>query len=229
MTGLREEARIVADALGAAEGRGIDGAEPRCEGPGPEAARSAAETLLRDGAQALLSFGLAGGCDPALPPGTAVIATGVRDLAAHETLWTNREWRRRLQGILLGAVLVEEAAIGSTDRAVSGAGAKETLFWSDGVACIDMESGAVARAAVAAGVPFMALRIVVDPADLDLPAAALAALQPDGTVSPAAAAAAALRRPADVPALLRLGSAHRRAIRALRRASAAAAPLFGAV
>lgn len=230
VTGLREEERVLRDALAAAGGTGaIDHTEVRCDGPGPDAARRAAEALLSTGARALMSIGLAGGCDPALPTGTAVIATGVRDLAATGTLWTNREWRGRLQGLLLGAVLVEEAAIGTSARAVVGADSKQTLFWSDGVACVDMESAAVAHAAVAADVPFMALRIIVDPADFSLPGAALAALQADGSLRPAAAAAAAIRRPAEIPALLRLGNAHRRAIAALHRAAAAGAPMFGAV
>ena len=221
------------DALAAAGtnagGGAIDDAEVRCEGPGPAAARRAANGLLASGARALLSIGFAGGCDPALPAGTAVIATGVRDLQANGTLWTNREWRRRLQGLLLGAVLVEEAAIGTSATPVAGADAKQTLFWSDGIACVDMESAAVAEAALAADIPFMALRIVVDPADLSLPEAALAAMQADGSIRPRAAAAAAIRRPAEIPALFRLGGAHRRAVMALRRAAAAAAPLFGAV
>lgn len=243
VTGLQDEARIVRTALAAPRpGSGVtdtalDSAMVACLGPGSGRAGQAAVQLLAGGARALLSFGVAGGCDPALPAGTIVLATGVRDLtgidgagpARGELIWTNREWRRRLQALLLGTALVEEAAVATVSAPLAGAGAKEALFWSDGVAAVDMESAAVGRAAIGAGVPFMALRAIVDAAELTLPPAALAGLGPDGAQRPAAVAAAALRRPQDIPGLLRVAAAHRRAMAALLRAAVAAAPLFGAV
>ena len=196
VTGLHDEAAIVRAALAAPRPGGrraaasLDSTAVACLGPGCERAAAAAAELLAGGARALLSFGVAGGCDPALPAGTIVLATGVRDLAGAEgagtdgaetggagpargeMIWTNREWRRRLRALLLGTALVEEAAIATAAAPLAGAAAKETLFWSDGVAAVDMESAAVARAAIAAGVPFMALRAIVDVADMTLPPAA---------------------------------------------------------
>ncbi|MEX2453099.1 MAG: hypothetical protein WD470_00255, partial [Rhodospirillaceae bacterium] len=136
VTGLQEEADIVRDALEAAPfaiagnpALALDSTAVSCHGPGAARAAAAAAELIAGGARALLSFGVAGGCDPALPAGTVVLATGIRDFSAEpgeairrgETLWTNREWRRRLQSALLGTVLVEEAAIASFAAPVIGA------------------------------------------------------------------------------------------------------------
>ncbi|MEX2455101.1 MAG: nucleoside phosphorylase, partial [Rhodospirillaceae bacterium] len=110
-----------------------------------------------------------------------------------------------------------------------GAREKEALFWSDGVAALDMESGAVARAAIGASLPFMALRAILDPADAGIPPAALAGVDADGRTHVAAVIAAVFRRPQDIAPLLRVAGAHRNATGALARAAAAAAPLFGAV
>ncbi len=60
VTGMSSEAALLAAA---------DSLLVRCEGPGPDAARRAAEGAVAEGATALMSFGLAGGLDPALAPG----------------------------------------------------------------------------------------------------------------------------------------------------------------
>ena len=234
VTGLQEEAEIAGEAIRAADRVAqVDSVSVECRGPGAARASAAAKALVDNGARALLSFGHAGGCDPALPSGTVILVTGVRDFsnasgASGETLWTNREWRRRLQSALLGVVIVEEAAIASTDRPLMAAGEKETLFWSDGVAAVDMESAAVARVAMEHGLPFMALRAILDPSELDLPPAALAGMTPDGETRAGAVLSALMRRPQDAPGLARIAVAHRKATAALARVAAAIAPGFGA-
>lgn len=234
VTGLQEEADIASEAIRAADRAvQVDSVSVECRGPGAARATAAAEALVNGGARALLSFGHAGGCDPALPSGTVILVTGVRDFCnssgpSGETLWTNREWRRRLQSALLGVVIVEEAAIATTDRPLVAAGDKETLFWSDGVAGIDMESAAVARVAIEHGLPFMAVRAILDASELDLPPAALAGMSPDGRTRAGAVLSALMKRPQDAPGLARIAIAHRKATAALARVAAAVAPGFGA-
>ena len=95
VTGLQFEADIVRRMIGDAVSRpiGRDSISVAWLGPGPDSAGNAARSLLEIGATALLSFGVAGGCDPALPPGATILATGVRDTAAGgEMLFTNRGW-----------------------------------------------------------------------------------------------------------------------------------------
>jgi adenosylhomocysteine nucleosidase len=232
VTGLDFEADIARAAIAAAPSAGTDLVTVACHGPGQERGLSAARSLLDVGATALLSFGVAGGCDPALPSGTIVLCTGVRDLTGTgqiEILYTNREWLRRLKSRLLGDVLLEDAMIASVAAPATDTADKVLLHSDLNAAAVDMESAAVARAAMEATVPFMAIRAVLDDAHTTLPAAALAGLGTDGKPDIAAITRAVLRRPQDVPALIRLGSASAKAKRALARAADAAGPMFGAV
>lgn len=233
VTGLQFEAEIVrrrAQETAANNAAGQDSLAVVCKGPGQTRAGEAASALLADGATALLSFGVAGGCDPALPPGTAIVATGVRDLGiGGEVLYTNREWQRRMKSMLLGNVLLETAQIASANAPLTRSRDKRALFEDVGAAAVDMESAAVARAAVGASVPFMALRVVIDPVDLSVPPAAVSGMRPDGSTAAAAVTGSVLRRPGDLWALIRLAKCDRAARKALSGAALHSSPLFGAV
>ncbi len=80
---------------------------------------------------------------------------------------------------------------------------------------IDMESAGVASVAGEAGIPWIAIRGVTDTLQEDLPLAFEDYTTPAGEVNRARVLAAALRRPALIPDLLRLGSESLRAARNL--------------
>ena len=92
---------------------------------------------------------------------------------------------------------------------------------------VDMESGAVAKAARAAGLPFCVIRSVADPASRALPAAALAGLDAEGNARPLAVMAGLLRRPQDLPGLIRVGLDSQRALSALRDFVQVVGPTLG--
>lgn len=232
VTGLQFEAAIAEDAIRAAVTAGDDTGTATCHGPGQARAMSAAKALIDIGAGALLSFGVAGGCNPNLPSGTVVIATGIRDLSADgagDILYTNRGWQRRLKSLLLGNVLLEEGTIASVAEPAADPNAKRRLYEDGGATAVDMESAAIARIAMEAGIPFMALRVIVDTADIPLPQAAVAGMTPDGATQTGPVLRALLRRPQDIPGLVGLGIADSRARKSLKRAAAVAAPFFGGV
>jgi adenosylhomocysteine nucleosidase len=188
LTGLRAEARI-ADRLGA-----------RIEiGGGTRAgADRAASRLIEAGVDALLSFGLAGGLDPALASGAMIVPWAVmlqdgRPIACAPELV---HW--------LGGATVMHIA----DHAgvIATRAEKAAVFAASGAAAVDLESGPLALAAEAAGLPFAVLRAVCDPAGRDLPPAALAALNAGGGVRLLHVAGALLRRPAQLPDLLQLAA-----------------------
>ncbi|MGH7122707.1 MAG: hypothetical protein ACREFP_27560 [Acetobacteraceae bacterium] len=169
-------------------------------------AEMAAESLAAAGASGLLSFGLAGGLDPALLPGALLVPRAVRAFG--------QSWQAD-PGLLalLGGPTVELML--SEGRIVASAVAKRRLWQTTRAAAVDVESGAVAEAASRHALPFAVLRTVCDPASRSLPPAALTALGPAGRVRPWRFLAMTLGHPAQLGALFALASDARSARLAL--------------
>jgi adenosylhomocysteine nucleosidase len=211
VTGSRAEARCLPGVVGRIV----------CSGSDPARARRESERLAGE-VEGLVSFGLAGALAPGLRAGELllpheVIAPDGRRLA------TDAVWRARLasraaarSGPLLGSeALIESAA------------AKAALHRASAAVALDMESHVVALVASAASLPFVVIRAIADPADQALPAAARFALDAEGRVRVLALAAAVLRRPGDLPALLRLARQSGTGLRTLRGVAARAGPALG--
>ena len=199
----------------------------RLSGARPELAHRAAEALVQGGATHLLSFGYAGGLDPALAPGTlllprSVIAPDGRSYVA------DGDWFDRLFAMLRPLAPVSGSQLG-LDEALASPAEKALAFQrSRGAAGIDMESHALAVAADAQAVPFLVVRVILDSADQVLPRAAMASARPDGSISIPRLLAALLRRPSEIGELARLARAKRSAeARLLGCCSRAAASGFG--
>ena len=124
------------------------------------------------------------------------------------------------------AMPAEGGAIAGVDRPVAHAAQKLALFAETQARAADMESHVVARAAAAAGVPFVVLRVVSDPSNRTLPLAALAGITGDGRINGAAVAGALLRRPWECMDMLALALDGAQAMRRLRRVGRRAAPLL---
>ena len=177
----------------------------------------AVQSVIAAGATALLSFGLAGGLDPALEAGALVIPEAVIDD-------TGRRWAvdaalaRRL-GTARGSLLAGSDVI-------TGIAAKRGAWEQTGALAVDLESGVVARVAGERGLPFAVLRAVCDPATRDLPPAALTALDAKGRIQPGALLMSILRQPGQIAGLMALGRETARARRSLmeRVAAIAAGP-----
>jgi adenosylhomocysteine nucleosidase len=168
----------------------------------------AAERLVRGGVNALVSFGVAGGLDPTLRPGAIlvpheVLTEGSRvpsDPALNERLGIPSET------ILFGA-----------ERIVASAAAKFELFTTTNAAAVDLESGAVALVASRHGIPFAVLRAICDPADSDLPPAALVPPNRHGAIALTRILGSVLTQPRQLrslPALAANAMAARRALHA---------------
>ena len=165
VSGLRAEARIAC------------GAGVRTLAGGGNAARLAAaiDRSVGEGASGLLSFGMAGGLEPGLPPGTIVVPGAV--IAGTERFATDPLWTGNLRAMLPHGV---EAALAGVSSPVATISAKAGLRATTGAAAADMESHIAARAAQRFGLPLAALRVIADPAERALPRAAIAALGEDG-------------------------------------------------
>ncbi len=165
-----------------------------------------AERLIRGGAGSLVSVGLAGGLDPALRPGAILVPRAVS--VGGQVLDTDPAVAARLGGMDRHLVL-------ASDSVVATAAAKRHLLETTGAVAVDMESGAVALAAGSHGLPFAVLRVICDPAETDLPPAALIALGQGGAIGLGRVIASILGRPGQLPSLMRLAADAAAARRAL--------------
>ena len=187
-----------------------------CSGSSAARARDGARQLAASGVAGLLSFGIAGGLDPKLSPGTLVLASEI--VAPDGTRFdSSREWRERLRAGAWSQCDFETGAIAGANEAVMTAAGKRALYEKTGAVAVDMESLAVAEAAREAGIPFMALRAIADPANRNVPAWALAGVHPDGRTRPFKVLGRVLIRPWEVPALFALARDAEAAFDALRR------------
>jgi len=154
----------------------------------------------------LISFGLAGGLDPALSPGAVIVPSAVVTCGKRYTADAN------LSHMLGGAT--EHVVLGA-DGIVASVEEKRRLYNETGAAAVDIESGAVARTAAEHDIPFAVLRAVCDPADRSLPPAALTAIDARGGINVWRLLGSVGTHPTQLPALLALAAAAVAAKRAL--------------
>jgi adenosylhomocysteine nucleosidase len=177
-----------------------------------------AENLLRDGAEALISFGLAGALAPGLAPGALLVPRAVIDEGGTHYA-VDADWRMRVIDTLRGAGrwLEERDVLGAGEAAASLA-RKAEFHRITGAAAIDLESHLVAQAAGRAGRPFLVLRAVADSATQALPDAAVHGLAPNGKPALGRVLRSVVRDPRQIPALIKLAADMRRALDALSSA-----------
>ena len=200
LTGLSSEARLVAPFGQVAVGGG-----------GRAGAVLAADRLVRSGASALLSFGVAGGLVPDLPAGTLVVPKAVwvagRRIACDDGLI---EW--------LGGATTE--LIADSPHTVNGVADKQALWRQSGAAAVDLESGPLALAAEQAGLRFAVLRAICDPAGRSLPSVVQTALNPNGGISVLSLLQGIIAEPRQITAIFGLAADAARARRSLQAAMA---------
>ena len=187
-------------------------------GPGPRRIAQRIDALV-DGAPAgtfvgIVSFGCAGGLDPALAAGSSIVPDGV--LTDHGELATDAAWTRALRARLPQA---HAGMLRGLDTPLASQGDKARLWRGCGAGAVDMESHAAALAARRHGLPFAACRVVLDPAWRSVPGCALAALREDGATDVAALLRALAAAPRELGPLaaLALDAWHaRRSLRMVR-------------
>ena len=177
-----------------------------CSGGRPDIAANQAHALLQTGATTLMSFGIAGGLSSKLRPGSLVVADEViTDFDRYPAVASSADLIRAHVGPIYGSWNI-----------VSTAAEKRALRKRTGALAVDMESGSVARVAMEAGVPFIAIRAVADPATHGLPPAALLPLDEKGRPKLLSVFWSILTNPAQIPALIGTGNQTRIALRRLR-------------
>ena len=197
-------------------------------GMGRAAAAAGARRLVKEGAGALMSWGLAGGLDPALAAGTIVLPSEVVS-SDGAVFATASAWRDQL----LRAVAASQAVCGGrllTCRELLGSPADKASAWRRmSAVAVDMESLAIAEIAAENRLPFLAVRAVVDTAADSLPPGLMAAAREGDRKRLAPLLGALVRAPGELPDFIRLFRRYRAASRALARVarSGALAPPHG--
>jgi adenosylhomocysteine nucleosidase len=223
LNGLGIVAALVAESrsLGPASRRGVepatlaDGTQLIVSGIGPAAAAVGARRLLAAGARALLSWGMAGALDPALPAGALVLPAAVISPEGRVFL-TTADWRERVSRALAASQRVCGGTLLSCREPLGSTAGKALAFAQTGAVAVDMESSAIAEVAAAGRVPFLIVRAIVDTARDAVPEVALSTTRAgeDGPQVGRLLASLA-RRPGELPALIRLARRYRSASRAL--------------
>jgi adenosylhomocysteine nucleosidase len=195
------------------------------------AAAAAGELAASKDCGGLISFGVAGGLAPGAQPGTLVVPDRVVTLQG-ESYATDSRWRRRLlDGLnrvslpLQPSLPLQESIIG-IDLPAHSVERKQQLRHQTGGYAVDTESHAVARAAVAADVPFLVVRAIADPWHREVPAWLPGTIAKDGRPDLGAVLIGLLQRPWQLPRLAILGLDFERALRTLRRVALCAGPFL---
>ncbi|MFJ3486932.1 purine and other phosphorylase-like protein, family 1 [Pseudomonas sp. NPDC090202] len=198
----------------------VDGCALWLSGMGQGAARRGALALADAGAQALVSFGVAGALQAGLHSGTLICPQRVLNDSglAHAT---DPEWREQLHRRLHGAVLkvAFDLDLLSVSRPLLTVEEKASAHQRCSAAAVDTESAAVAAVAVELKLPFMVLRAIVDERDDPIPEALQAAIDPWGRPRPARMIAALLQNPQLLLRLPGLAVRMNKAVRSLRAAA----------
>ena len=177
-----------------------------CSGGRPDIAANQAHALIKTGATTLMSFGIAGGLSSKLRPGSLVVADEVMtEFDRYPAVASCATIIRAHVGPIYGSWEI-----------VSSPADKRAIRKMTGALVVDMESGPVARVAMEAGIPFIAIRAVADPVTHGLPPAALLPLDEKGRPNLPAVFGSILKNPAQVPALIGTGNQTRIALRRLR-------------
>ncbi len=201
VTGLAKEAKLVGVAGVVAVAGGGDGD------------RLAAKLdALHGDLRGVISIGLAGALSPHLKVGDVVIAdqiiTGLEKWDCHEG------WRVRLMSRLPFA---HQGQLFGSDVIIEKPQTKTGLHDATGALAVDMESQVTARFAAKRNLPLAGLRVISDDASHVLPPAALVAMKPDGGIALGRVLGSLLRKPTQVPALIRTARSSDKAFAELLR------------
>jgi len=179
-------------------------------GMGRERARQAAQKLAEAGADCLAGFGSAGALAPALRAGDLVLAAEIHEAGRKFT--ANGELAESvMKWLSRNGFTVHNGPLACAARPVATAGDKQELFAQTGAMAVDMESAGVFDAARRNGLPAFVLRVIIDAAHVALPDTVLQRVDEFGEVDTRGLAFDLARSPAQIPAVIRLACAARRA------------------
>ena len=145
-----------------------------------EGAQAGVRSLLAQRCDALLSFGVCGGLQDDVRVGDVVLASHVVTQDG-TSIASDADWLKRLQAGTRALPFVRTGVLVGSDVLVPGIEDKRMLGAKWRALCVDMESHIAARAAEKQGVPFMAIRAVVDEVATEIPSTLYNIIDADGS------------------------------------------------
>ncbi len=155
-------------------------------GVGPRRAAEGARQLIhRFSPCALVSFGFAGGLMPQLTRGTLIIGTELVSENSSQAV-AKAHWHLLDQFYAAAEaerLPVQQGPIVTTKHLVADAASKAALRRKSGACAVDMETAGIVQTAGELGLPWVALRAIVDGATDPLPMECLTLVRDDGLVA----------------------------------------------
>ncbi|MDD5274666.1 MAG: phosphorylase [Methylovulum sp.] len=173
-------------------------------GAGSKNATVAAELLISKGATQLISWGCAAALDTALMPGDLALVDCLIDVNDDELL-VDHNWHEYAKNLLASDVAVRTGSLTESVNIVFAGKEKLHLQLITKAIALDMESVSIARVAQKKSLPFLAIRAIVDPADMDLPRAVGYAANAEGDIVLSRLLLFLVLHPVELPRLIRLG------------------------
>lgn len=194
-------------------------------GVGPDRACLASRILIENGAAALLSWGFACGLRPDITPGEIVIPKWVisADDAIHVV---DPLWRERLCSRIGVHLRICPGSLAESRNIMPDSSSKELLGRETGAVAADMESASICKAAWKAGIPFLAVRAVTDTMMMRVPRCAGGCVDGRGRIRPLRLVSGLMRRPAELPDVIRLCRNFQAAIKSLKSAASHGGNMF---
>lgn len=187
-------------------------------GVGSENAGASAELLVKQGAGSLISWGCAAALDATFQPGDLVLADTCVDADQCIIKPNDQGWLGSVQEKLTQALglTIRTGKLAESGVIVASSGNKTQLANATGAVALDMESAAIARVAKLHKLPFLAVRAIADPVNMNLPKAVSHALNDQGEVILSKLFMFLLLHPSDTPGLIKLGLHFKAARNALK-------------
>ena len=191
-------------------------------GAGPINAQLSAELLVAKGATRLISWGCAAALSGLLKPGDLVLADNLVDAEGRRDakFCVSTDWHSYVKNLLSLSFIVHTGSLAESKSIVLSSKDKQQLHAITGAVALDMESVAIAKVAERYALPFLAIRVIADPLNMDLPQAINYSLNDRGDIVLGKLLLFIAMHPAELPGLIKLGlhfNAARKTLKAIAR------------
>jgi adenosylhomocysteine nucleosidase len=173
-------------------------------GAGANNARIASELLIAKGATQLISWGCAAALSETLKPGNLILADTLTDSEGTQ-FGIHSDWHSYAKNLLSTNLEVHVGSLVESHCIVATGKDKKQLNIQTGAIALDMESIAIAKVARQHQLPFLAIRAIADPVNMDLPKAINHSINTEGDIVLGKLLLFVALHPTELPGIIKLG------------------------